>query len=343
MEIEYIYEGEEFLYFNIWVTNECNYNCLYCYEENKKHESNMNQETANRVVEYIFECCREKNIDAVWMNFHGGEPMLNREQIKYIINCFRERKGTLKLYTSMTTNCSIYDNEMTEYISELTVSIDGDRESHDKNRILRDGSGTYDLSIQNAQKYLMDKGSVRLRMVVTPNNVSELCNNVMHLYKLGFREIIPGIDYYDENWTEELFDEVLFQFQKLQKHREKKQIKDVRIGILDDTVKEKGKCVVGCDGYQISSDGKLYPCLLVADNPYYCIGDIYSGLDYKAINKINKINQKDVEQCADCGNYKYCITSRCLFLNEQLTGSCFCAAANVCALENVKLKLWGII
>lgn len=342
MEIVRIYEGEEFLYFNIWVTLRCNYACTYCYE-NDKNQQYMNEDIANQVVKYINEMCCELRKNIVWINFHGGEPLLNKYIIKYIINSLKLVRDDIKIYTSMTTNCSIYDKEICEYINELTVSIDGVKSSHDRNRKYIDGTGTYDTSIVNAMKYLKEKKEIRLRMVVTSNNVEQLYENVVHLYNLGFTEVIPGIDYYDGNWTEELFEELYSQLLKLRDYREKNKANDLFIGILDEDIKEKGKCVVGCDGYQISVEGKIYPCILVVQQPRYCIGDIYNGMNYDKIQKLNELNEKDVEECKDCGNYKYCVTSRCLMLNEQLTGDCYVPSAIICSVERVKLRLRGLI
>lgn len=343
MEIEYIQEGEEFLYFNIWVTSDCNYQCTYCYESAEKSHEYMNGEVANQVIKFIIKMCNEKNIKTVWMNFHGGEPLLNAKIIKYIINLLKEECGDVKLYTSTTTNCSIYDDEICEYISEITVSIDGTKSSHDRSRMLKNGTGTYEKSILNALQYLKEKKEVRLKMVVTANNVEQLYENVIHLYGLGFREIVPGIDYYDKDWNEKLFDKLYEQLKKIQVYRNEHMIDDLFLGILDETIKERGKCIVGCDGYQISVDGTLYPCILVMQQQEYCIGDIYNGMDKEKIEMINRLNHKVVEECVDCSNYKYCITSRCLLLNNQLTGDYYTPSAVICMLERVKLRLQGLI
>lgn len=130
---------------------------------------------------------------------------------------------------------------------------------------------------------------------------------------------------------------------KLKEYRKQNRVVDLFIGILDETIKERGKCVVGCDGYQISVDGKLFPCLLVVQQPQYCIGDIYNGMDDATIQKINMLNKKEVEECKDCSNYKYCITSRCLFLNNQLSGDYYTPSATICEVERMKLRLQGLI
>lgn len=143
----------------------------------------MDKDTADQVVRFIMELCKRRNKRTVWINFHGGEPLLNKQVIMYILQLLKEVRDPLKIYTSMTTNCSIFDNEICYGINELTVSIDGTKLSHDKNRKHKDGTGTYEKSINNALLYLKEKKEIRLRMVVTANNVNRLFENVIHLYK----------------------------------------------------------------------------------------------------------------------------------------------------------------
>lgn len=340
---EHIYEDEKFLFFNIWVTIDCNYQCTYCYEAGKKENLYMGEDVATQVIKFILEMCDDKKRKTLWLNFHGGEPMLNSKIIKYIINGIKSMRGDVKIYTSMTTNCSIYEQDICQYINEITVSIDGSEKTHDTNRRQKNGGGTYEKSIYNALKYLKEKKEVRLRMVVTPNNVQSLYENIIYLYNLGFKKIIPGLDYYDSTWNEELFEELFKQMKKVQEYRDTYTTDDLMVGIIDETIQEKGKCVVGCDGYQISVDGILYPCILVVQQQEYDIGDIYNGLNDEAIERINRLNCREVEECKGCNNYDYCISSRCLLLNNQLTGNYYMPSAIICALERVKLRLQGFL
>lgn len=328
---------QNILFCNIWVTSFCNFSCKYCYESVDKPEAYMNHETAAQTMQFMENMIRQKNYDGLWINFHGGEPMLNAKIIKYIAGEM-ERRG-YRLYTSMTTNGSVMDPEICEYIDELTVSLDGDQAVHDRNRVTHSGKGTYQLVIDNSLYYMKQANQSRLRMVVRSNNVCDLERSVRHLYDLGFRVIIPGLDYFDPDWNEALFDQLLEQYQRLYDWRAAEIHTETTIGILDETPRPKGKCAVGCDGYQIAQDGKIYPCTYITGKPEYCIGDIWQGIDEEAVQRINCAVQQDVPECSGCANIPYCTAQRCLILNQQLTGELTTPSAIICAEENMKQKL----
>ena len=217
------------------------------------------------------------------------------------------------------------------------------KESHDRNRKRKTGEGTYETSIVNAMKYLEDRGTVRLRMVVSPNNVNELFVNVKHLYELGFRMIIPGIDYYDNGWNEALIEDLYQQLVKIREFRVKCNTDNFFVGILDEEITEKGKCVVGRDGYQITPEGDLYPCSLIVGQEEYCIGNVFDGIDTIKVKNLNTLFCKVIDTCIDCTNYKYCVSGRCLLLNKQLTNDYLIPSPVVCAVERIKLRLQKLI
>ena len=339
----FLEEKDHFLMFNIWVTLYCNFCCKYCYETSDKPSVYMNEETADAAISFMLDMLEKHGGNALWINFHGGEPMLNGKIIKYILQKLKGRMPDIKLLTSMTTNCSVWDEEICDLIQEISVSVDGNQPVHDRNRIKRDGSGTYKLIIKNALEFQKRKNGVRLRMVVTPDNVGELYDSIRHLLSLGFREIIPGVDYFNTNWNQELFETLYHQLNKLKKYRKWHFFNKSVIGLLDDEFTKKGQCIVGEDGYQVSVDGKLYPCSYVVNHPDFCIGDVRNGIDHAAVERINCLNNETNKVCEGCSNYSYCISPRCLMFNKVLTGDYYTPSAVVCAVENVKLRLRGLL
>ena len=69
------------MFVNLWVTTNCNFSCKYCYEgENKKNDI-LQKETVDNLILHIKNELSE-NEDII-VEFHGGEPLLNFELIKY--------------------------------------------------------------------------------------------------------------------------------------------------------------------------------------------------------------------------------------------------------------------
>lgn len=78
---------------------------------------------------------------------------------------------------TMTSNMTLLDEKMLEYMRKyqigVQVSIDGTKEEHDKRRIRKDNTGTYDTIIENLKK-LKDnnlKSLVTIRLNIDGSNI----------------------------------------------------------------------------------------------------------------------------------------------------------------------------
>lgn len=118
-----------------------------------------------------------------------GEPLLNYPIIRYLVEELK-RKIHGDISFTMTTNGTIYNQEMLDYVSEniqLTVSLDGKQESNDINRVYRNGKGSFNRVIETLDYINHQSHSFRVRMTVTPNNVSYFTDNYIFLLKKGIR------------------------------------------------------------------------------------------------------------------------------------------------------------
>lgn len=71
------------------ITNQCNLNCIYCYEKHKDVR-NMSFSTAHNIIEEEFQ--KNPNIP-IEFDFHGGEPLMNFHLIKQICEwCWSEKR-----------------------------------------------------------------------------------------------------------------------------------------------------------------------------------------------------------------------------------------------------------
>ena len=74
----------------------------------------------------------------------------------YIKNTYNDNSLLFRL----TTNGSLLQDEIIEYFVNnnfgLSISLDGPREEHNRNRILKNGEKTYDVVYQNIQKSCSD-------------------------------------------------------------------------------------------------------------------------------------------------------------------------------------------
>lgn len=190
-ELKYKYWAQKFskdtLNLSIMTTQDCNFECVYCFEDHIK--SYMAEEVQTRIKKCIEKYMAEyKNLHIDW---YGGEPLLNLDCIKnigqYAINyCRNNKKG----YTSsITTNGYLLSDQVYELLKNVGVTyfqitIDGSKEDHDKRRCLIDGLPTYNKIIENIQNGLKKNFRIGVRINVDNDNVEGCCELIDDLAKL---------------------------------------------------------------------------------------------------------------------------------------------------------------
>jgi len=128
------------------ITEACNMKCSYCYAIAHSKKNKMPLETAKRIVERII---RELPGPDFLIDFHGGEPLLEFDNIvatiKYAREVNKEIKKRPKFITQ--TNGTLITKDMARTIQEIGlmpgVSIDGPAEVHDRYRKYPNGRGTH--------------------------------------------------------------------------------------------------------------------------------------------------------------------------------------------------------
>ncbi len=156
-------------------TLKCNFNCWYCYE-NHTGNSRMSEDILERTKKAISWVLTEYPF--LDLMFFGGEPLLEFERIVKPIMEYTRKAATEKAkgYSiSFTTNGFLITRKMAEYFREfnigsLQITLDGDRESHNKTRV-----GTTKESFLTIVKnihMLVSMGiNVFLRINVTKDNI----------------------------------------------------------------------------------------------------------------------------------------------------------------------------
>ena len=144
------------------LASRCNLNCTYCYEYNKGDDSwrqaakLMSPATATLLGKRIQEHMEEFNLDAFDIGFHGGEPLLMKpDKIQEIINCIQAEVST-KISFGLQTNGVLINDEYCELFKKngisISVSIDGLKESHDKNRVDHKNEASWDKVVAGIHK-----------------------------------------------------------------------------------------------------------------------------------------------------------------------------------------------
>lgn len=275
------------------------------------------------------------------INFHGGEPLLNPKIIKDIIE--KTQKNFDNPIFTTTTNGTISSEEVIsllhEYFSEISISIDGDKEIHDKYRTFKNGKGSFDIVLETINQY-QKKGidNIRFRMTFNSETVKHLSSSVIALYHCGIKETVAVPDYFDGNWTSNHIEIYTNEIKKIQNFKERINDDEFLPPIpTKNTFNIKGPCRGGYGSYNIDCNGKVYPCTYVVGNEKYCIGTVKDGIDEKKLKDLVEIYDKKIDACNGCLAIYYCDAYRCRFINELISGDLFYPSAIICNFLNANL------
>lgn len=146
------------------VTENCNLRCEYCiysdkYPKDIKYSDlKMDFDTAKLAIDEYFRLHSKREEYGLNktpnISFYGGEPLLNFELIKQCVEYIKKIDSSTIFY--ITTNGTIMTDEITKFLSEnnfiVTFSLDGNKENHDRNRIVINKIGTFDVIYKNIKK-----------------------------------------------------------------------------------------------------------------------------------------------------------------------------------------------
>lgn len=117
------------------VTKRCNQKCIYCQastEEDCKFD--MDQKTAKKAVDISLMSPGNE----LTFEFQGGEPLINYEIIRYIVDYTNANKGDKNINFTIVSNLVYLTDEILEFIKanhiSISTSLDGAEELHNKNR-----------------------------------------------------------------------------------------------------------------------------------------------------------------------------------------------------------------
>lgn len=155
---EKIQESKELLTATIFTTLNCNLRCTYCIEKDVIKQAKMNRHTANQTVKWLTGKICSKLPKKVHLEFFGGEPLLNLKALNIISNGIKNicRSLNIEYVGGVITNGvmltpKIADLLLEAGITKVKVTLDGDKEAHDKKRIYADKRGTFDRIFKNLE------------------------------------------------------------------------------------------------------------------------------------------------------------------------------------------------
>src|SRR4029450_10509561 len=147
----------------VLTTLQCNFACGYCFQgdhaDYNERADRMSLETAAQVCRWIERELDRVRPDKLLLTFFGGEPLLNL-QVMYEIAERMLGPTTdpgLPMYVNIITNGLLLSPEVVDRmvplgLNGIKITLDGDRDTHNRMRPLRGGQGTFDRIIENIRR-----------------------------------------------------------------------------------------------------------------------------------------------------------------------------------------------
>jgi len=177
------------------VTHTCNMACKYCFAQQGDYggeQAVMNFDVAKNAVDLLMES------PSPWadIDFFGGEPLIAWNMVEQTLAYATEKaiKKNKKVRFSLTTNGLLLTADkldvLDHYNVNLTLSLDGPKEVHDKFRVDRAGNGTYDriLDVFREVERRRQGKNYYVRGTFTHETLS-FSKSVMFLVDQGFKTI----------------------------------------------------------------------------------------------------------------------------------------------------------
>lgn len=334
------------------LTEACDFRCKYCiysdnyFYTNSYSSKKMSFDVAKRAIDFYVNI----NMKAIRYNpnkrftigFYGGEPTLCHLTIMKIVEYIKVEYPFIwdNITFLITTNGYSLTEERSKFYLEnkfsISVSLDGDKVNHDRNRVTVSGEGTFDRIIDNLTQLeknytnLKSNGSnvIDYGILVTFDSISDF-----DMLKKFFYEN-PNLDnriqrvtrvsdvntsYYDSN-DQKISNQKRTEFLRTiiaNVKRKKTNLSNFETIILKNILHEplmltqytdnsmRGACIPGSYKLSVDVDGAFHMC--EKRNPNYSIGSVYDGIDEDAqldvmSNFFKEINKK----CKNCNIKNLC-------------------------------------
>lgn len=310
------------------IAHDCNIRCEYCFASQgdfKGTRSLMSEEVGKQALDFLIENSgNRRNLE---VDFFGGEPLLNFDVVKKLVDYGREReKETNKKFRfTLTTNGVLLNDEIIEYVNEnmenIVLSIDGRKEINDKMRYTINGEGTYDIIIPKIKKMVeaRKEKSYYVRGTFTKHNL-DFANDVLHLADLGFKNTSvepvvaePGQAY---ELTEEDLPEILEHYEELAREIIKREKSGNGFNFFHFMIDlNQGPCVIkrltgcgaGSEYLAITPEGDIYPCHQFVGDEKFMMGNVLTKFENRELGtKFSNAHVYNKEKCRECWAKFYC-------------------------------------
>ena len=328
------------------VTQNCNLRCSYCvysndsYNQRSHSGKRMSLKTAKQSIDFLLK--HSIDVEKVNVSFYGGEPLLEFDLIKKIVEYTSiESAGKITTY-NLTTNGTLMTEEMVKFFLKydvsVLISIDGPKEIHDESRKFAiSGEGSFDVIMKNVitltKKHPEFEKLLSFNMVINPQNDYDYINSIKSNYN-EIRNInikssmIDDINSIEKTIASEeymikqnynYFLAFLFLFDRIHKRKvlstAYEYIVDLKNKInemeyrseIPDIIAPGGPCIPGQLRLFVNTDGMFFPCERVSETSESMnIGNVMTGINIEKARILLNVGLLTEIDCLNCWAFSMC-------------------------------------
>ena len=308
------------LYVTLMPTLKCNLACSYCFQKENPAFTRMSSPTEDATLEWILRQIDERGLPDLHVHYFGGEPTTRKDYClrtaEVLSSAMAARGGTFQW--QMTTNGVLLDVAFAKQMEkfgngQFKVTLDGDKETHDKERVYRDGRGSFDVIYQNVVALAEAGCKVRVGGNFFPDQAASFEKLLDRLEKSGvaqklqgvrFKPIVDTLQKSGGTCTNCSSNQETTTLVQLNKSIEKRRMAPP---VLEGEMLESmlGPCELHWkNNYTIDPEGNVYKCPAVAGLPGLEVTNVASGAPEKIAPLLEL---RPWEQCGDCPYLPVCV------------------------------------
>ncbi|WMJ23125.1 thioether cross-link-forming SCIFF peptide maturase [Paludicola sp. MB14-C6] len=341
------------------VAHDCNLRCKYCFASTGDFgvgRKLLDESTGKMAIDFLLENSKgRKNIE---LDFFGGEPLMNMEVVKSIVEYARskEKEYNKNFRFTITTNGVLLNDDYIDFInkemSNVVLSLDGRKEINDLLRPTSNQKGSYDIIVPKYQELVEKRGHDQyyVRGTFTKHNL-DFAKDVMHLNELGFDQIsiepVVSADTKDYAITEKELPRIFEEYEDLAKQMIEKKKEGKGFNFfhfmldLDQgpcAIKRLRGCGCGNEYVAVTPDGDIYPCHQFVGMEEWKMGSLYDGSFNKEMKaNFAKANVYNKSECKECWAKFYC-SGGCNANNLQYAGDILKPHKISCEMQKKRLE-----
>ena len=273
------------------VGDRCNLACSYCYQDGIRHRSGHSTMSLDLLESTLIDISRIARfpLSIAW---HGGEPLLAGKAF------FRRAIELIGIYfpagavqNSVQTNGVLLDDEWLSLFEaagfSIGISLDGNREMHDRQRIFRGGTGSYDLVERAALRASLSGIPLNAICVVGEDHVGAAERVLNEIERLKFDSCNIQPSFYFTSEAKYVDPTVFVEFAlDFVGHWWRRQGHHINVMLIDNCLetilnRSGSDCVFSGRCSQllaVSHDGDVRPCSRPFEGQYESFGNVRHGL-----------------------------------------------------------------